>query len=128
MVLRRRLFTLASAVSLLLCVATVVLWVSDVRGQFYVGRGVVLFGNGVFNFWHLSFGPIGSPFADWKYEVSFAWFAGAFAVLPLIWVPLRWRYRRRSGCCPQCGYDLTANTSGTCPECGTPIPQPSRPV
>jgi rubrerythrin len=20
--------------------------------------------------------------------------------------------------CPDCGYDLTANTSGTCPECG----------
>jgi hypothetical protein len=31
------------------------------------------------------------------------------------------RRRRRAvrNCCPECGYDLTANVSGVCPECGT---------
>jgi hypothetical protein len=28
------------------------------------------------------------------------------------------RRRRKSGRCPGCGYDLTANVSGVCPECG----------
>jgi hypothetical protein len=28
------------------------------------------------------------------------------------------RRRRKSGRCPACGYDLTANVSGLCPECG----------
>ena len=35
---------------------------------------------------------------------------------------LRWLF---TGRCPDCGYDLTANTSGICPECGTPIEKPS---
>jgi hypothetical protein len=26
----------------------------------------------------------------------------------------------RAGCCEQCGYNLTLNTSGRCPECGGP--------
>jgi hypothetical protein len=50
------------------------------------------------------------------------------AALPLCLccaVPLaRRRTRRRRlerGLCPQCEYDLTANTSGNCPECGLPI-------
>jgi hypothetical protein len=29
------------------------------------------------------------------------------------------RHRRKLGCCPDCGYELTGNTSGVCPECGT---------
>ena len=43
--------------------------------------------------------------------------------LPSIWI-VQWRKRRRRSrlnLCPQCSYDLTANTSGTCPECGSPI-------
>jgi hypothetical protein len=36
----------------------------------------------------------------------------------------RWLDRRYSdGCCPSCGYNLTANVSGICPECGKPVPQ-----
>lgn len=31
---------------------------------------------------------------------------------------LRDRRKMPHGCCSQCGYDLTANTSGVCPECG----------
>ena len=40
----------------------------------------------------------------------------------------RWNHREsltqyRAGCCPACGYNLTANISGRCPECGTPTGQ-----
>lgn len=28
------------------------------------------------------------------------------------------RHRMRQGCCPECGYDLRANTGNACPECG----------
>ena len=31
------------------------------------------------------------------------------------------RHRRSLGRCPDCGYDLTGNTSGVCPECGTAV-------
>jgi len=30
------------------------------------------------------------------------------------------RFQQR-GLCPNCNYNLTANTSGVCPECGTPV-------
>ena len=32
---------------------------------------------------------------------------------------VRWRRRRRAGCCAKCGYNLTGNVSGRCPECGS---------
>jgi hypothetical protein len=31
------------------------------------------------------------------------------------------KFRRRTGCCSHCQYDLTGNVSGTCPECGRPV-------
>lgn len=31
-----------------------------------------------------------------------------------------------AGCCRQCGYDLTGNTSGVCPECGTLRARPEK--
>ncbi len=46
------------------------------------------------------------------------------AVPLVIWLGLkaeRWRYRRRTGHCRHCGYDLTGNVSGRCPECGTNV-------
>jgi hypothetical protein len=50
----------------------------------------------------------------------------ATALLPSFWLAtFLWKrvYRRRtnSAFCPNCNYNLTANTSGTCPECGTKI-------
>jgi len=32
------------------------------------------------------------------------------------------------GYCPNCNYNMTANTSGKCPECGTPTPKPEPPA
>jgi len=50
------------------------------------------------------------------------WFALACAAaLPAGRLLARWRRaarRPKPGCCPACGYDLTANVSGVCPECG----------
>jgi hypothetical protein len=38
------------------------------------------------------------------------------------WLPREERWERAvQGCCPNCGYDLTANVSGICPECGTKL-------
>jgi hypothetical protein len=45
---------------------------------------------------------------------------GVSAVLPAVVLRRRWRghRRRRTQCCPDCGYDLRA-TPNQCPECGT---------
>jgi hypothetical protein len=51
--------------------------------------------------------------------------ANAFAsavlgmLIGFIFVPKR--YRRQTGLCQKCGYNLTGNTSGVCPECGEKI-------
>ena len=45
----------------------------------------------------------------------------AFLIYPVVAFlrgPVRRHKRRKSGCCPRCGYDLTANVTGVCPECG----------
>lgn len=58
-------------------------------------------------------------------------FLGLFLLFALPWVVKvsAWAGRRlrrspRAGCCINCKYNLTGNTSGMCPECGTPIPSP----
>ena len=59
---------------------------------------------------------VGAP--DWALLLA----AGTW---PAWWLA-RYRHRqaaarRRTGCCPACGYDLRASKE-RCPECGTPIP------
>jgi len=51
------------------------------------------------------------------------WLPFLLIALPTGW--LFWsdhRRRLRVGCCAQCGYSLTGNTSGKCPECGATTP------
>jgi hypothetical protein len=53
-------------------------------------------------------------------------FGAAGTWLPYrLWGDRRQRWLARTGRCPQCGYNLTGNTSGVCPECGIPT-NPSR--
>lgn len=67
------------------------------------------------------------------HDFAEAWFPALLAALFGIgFLPLMIRTRRThrrlrwlfTGRCPECGYDLTANTTGTCPECGEPIEKP----
>jgi hypothetical protein len=141
----RRLLTLVSALSLLLFVATVVLWVCSALAPSRTGGP-----NGVENEEgqiRVSFTgdvdtsrlPRGGRSSEWllpgfwyrRYEADGRytgfgsvkhWLLAAFtAPLPATWLLLTWRRRRRDrlarGGCPSCGYDLRA-TPGRCPECG----------
>ncbi|HZL37098.1 MAG TPA: hypothetical protein VFC78_17395 [Tepidisphaeraceae bacterium] len=50
--------------------------------------------------------------------------AAAGALVFFVWHGLtgeRRRFRKQSGLCPSCGYNLTGNISGICPECGTRV-------
>ncbi|MCP4594421.1 MAG: hypothetical protein GY842_27130 [bacterium] len=58
--------------------------------------------------------PLWAPFFLCLFlpAVWFMWFIGR---------SVRRHRRRRRDLCPNCGYNLTGNTSGVCPECGEPI-------
>ena len=45
----------------------------------------------------------------------------AFPAAAFLRGPCRRVWRKRRGCCPQCGYNLTGNVSGACPKCGEKI-------
>ncbi len=146
--MRRRLFTLCSALSLLLCVAVCVLWAriyltdgdalqsNERRSVLFSVRGLGMgyrtaegvsartagrSGPEAFGFgWYRTYYPQG--------VVVFTagaphWFLAALtAAAPAARVRAwrRTRRRRSSGQCPACGYDLRA-TPGRCPECGAEV-------
>ena len=176
--IRRWVFNIASAASLLLCVFILAAW-SPSYGSFRPGLVLWSFGNGehvalgvaegqvdIFigtrvihlpariatddvctyhkskwgvELWHwvrtqvdeTHHRPIaGAPTYGhhWNLDVACGWIPLVTAIVPLCWLidrrlhgSYRERIRRRHGLCPNCAYDLTANTSGVCPECGTPI-------
>jgi hypothetical protein len=142
---RRRLFTILSALSLLLCLATAVLWVRCnerfytshvssltngparweivyIRDSFVVRKSLKLFKPPPTTL------PKGAVWAGISQATVYAQLSywellAFFAVLPAFWVVRYMRDRRKlmrsnRGACPSCDYDLRA-TPDRCPECGT---------
>jgi hypothetical protein len=98
----RRLFTLPSVLSLLLCAGTGVAYVGTMRMSLYnPGPGLTV---------------VTVPWLGW----ACVFFAAATVGLLLRQARRirTWDERRRGGLCPNCGYDLRA-TPGRCPECGS---------
>jgi hypothetical protein len=143
---RRPFFTFTSFLSLLLSLATVVLWV---RSHNRHSAGDALWSGDSCSFDDL---PIDFRSAEGKISCSicarslslgeFDWswqrfllkhngpyffiefphwsIAAVLAILPTVWVIQR-RRASSQGHCDKCGYNLTANVTGVCPECGTAV-------
>src|SRR5690242_1848624 len=142
--MKRRLFNLAAAVSVLLALACVGFWVLTLNHLYLTGWGDP--GRGKV---HWTFGSVdgrvqlvydnglrgATPLGDWSlagiecakfnsgWNVWISWWLPTVLlfIAPMIWIWRAWRKRRHiDGVCPRCGYDLRA-TPERCPECGTPV-------
>ena len=127
----RKLFAIASAISLLLCAAAAMLSVAGLiratpklyfrhNGELYAAWAEL---HGLFIEREPSRG-----LADIRGYNLYP-LASILAILPISWAigrvanRLRTARLRRLNVCIACGYNLTGNTSGVCPECGTPVPK-----
>ncbi|HEY2587266.1 MAG TPA: hypothetical protein VGI81_16085 [Tepidisphaeraceae bacterium] len=129
-----RLLTAASVVSLLLCAATLLLWMrACLRPYWFITdhqerHALVFYRDETDLMKFESVDPEGrirdveclpSMWVQWSHMTFWT------ALLPLLWLALdikrRVRAADKSGLCSCCGYDLRASKD-RCPECGTPIP------
>jgi hypothetical protein len=128
------MFNGLAALSLVLCVATCILWLWTCRHQRILsaqpiapratwpgGRYLLLGNDGSIHstdLWISGIHAIGKE--NWR--VPLYWIALFFA---LGGAPLVWKWTRRNsiqvGHCANCAYNLTGNLSGVCPECGKAI-------
>jgi hypothetical protein len=138
---RRRLFTFASAASLLLCIGALIGWgCGGGRGHTFhiINSGATILDLRV---WHGDFVYYGPPQAMERWVIqspsvqkSTFQFMGQtsltvacwkvvalLAFLPSIWLCLSRKKATSANDCRDCGYNLTGNTSGVCPECGTAV-------
>jgi len=145
--MRRKLFSFAAMLSLLLCLGTVAVWgLQTGAGQ----RGEIHFGNAALGRmtvnregWYYVH-AVSASFPDLRdrewggFRMTVIhtfgrvpqylsldlphWFvAGVASVLPAAWLVKRKLSKKKAGLCAGCGYSLTGNVSGVCPECGTKI-------
>jgi hypothetical protein len=127
---RRRLFTVASGISLLLCLTMVGMWAHSYSSDdlLFIGQsfvleshdGAVRYRTGWRNPSSPQFFVTSSPTAQWIVPYVFI---SPLLMLSTVLLYVASRRKIRAGVCPSCGYCLTGNTSGTCPECGTPVPK-----
>jgi hypothetical protein len=125
--MKRRPFTILSAVSLLICMATITLWIrSGGSGRLDVTRissFIAVPDDGILSVFRTVPGGVAQiDFYYWKWTALLA--TAPILRLALAW----WDWDAASGpdspACGRCGYNLTGNTSGICPECGTNAADP----
>jgi hypothetical protein len=132
----RKLCIVASAISLLLCAATLGLCIftyfMPANKQYRVFGG-----DGLYEYFFLLPGRFERKVLDDSHyynessvslwvppAIFFAIALASFAAARAMKIPRnRWLAGRQCGYCLTCGYNLTGNTSGTCPECGRPVPK-----
>jgi len=140
--MRRRHFTIVSAVSLVLCVATCVLWLwargkstisganspyldiqDDTKLTIRPDAAVLAQRREAGRDWGLFIAGLGvgelEDHGGWIFGVSVPyWLVIAItATLPIRWMTRRSRPFKATGRCSACGYDLRASRD-RCPECG----------
>ncbi|MDB5290530.1 MAG: hypothetical protein JWL69_1771 [Phycisphaerales bacterium] len=143
--MKRRLFTFASTLSLLLFLATTVVGVRSYRNNSQGDQLVFHRGGNQYKLWSQGGGvtlmrrdsvpwffagpstggkPVPMYNAESVFGLAYEFVLIPAAILPGCWWLSKHRLRRRAkrGLCLACGYDLCA-TPERCPECGTVPPE-----
>ena len=140
--MKRRLFTLVSACSLVLCLVSLGLLAAHIRrhlnwvvvsshGYRLVAAGdeATLLRDEPF---FLGYDRAGKPLIVQTSRslipgggIPYSGIAFVSAIFPFLWLSLAKRRRTqmklKRGLCLSCGYNLTGNSIGGCPECGTAV-------